>query len=434
MRTGGVSVAYQVVGDGPIDLVYASGWLHNADLIWESPRYRDFLHGLAEFSRLVIFDKRGTGLSDRNVGAPTLEERADDIRAVMDAVGSETANIFGVSEGGSMTCMFAATYPERTSSIVLYGSNPCAAWKPDWPYGDRRGDLEKHIDQIVSTWGETWKFERFSPEMVKHEDEVEVWRRMLINSASPSSAEAISRLNYEIDIRPVLSSISSPALAVVREKDAEEYVEGARLYAKSLQNAQLKFLDGRDHLPWFGDSKSVLDAIRDFVFAEHGKPTEERVLASVLMTDIAASTEHASNVGDARWRELINLHDDACKRSVDRHNGQFVKSTGDGVLAIFPGPSRAIESAVEIRGQAANLGLPVRAGVHSGECLRRGDDVSGLAINIASRIADAASSGDILVSGTVRDLVVGSKLSFEPLGDYKLKGLPGSWPLLKLSL
>ena len=426
-------MAYQVVGDGPVDLVYASGWLHNADLIWESPKYRDFLLQLAEFSRLIIFDKRGSGLSDRDVGAPTLEERADDIRAVMDAAGSDTASIFGVSEGGSMTCMYAATYPERTSSIILYGSNPCAAWKTDWAHGNRRGDFEKYIDELIATWGGTWKFERFSKELVASPEEVEVWRRMLINAASPSSAEAISRLNYEIDVRPVLSSITAPALAIVRQNDVPEFVEGARLFANELQNGELKLLDGGDHLPWFGDSSAVVQSIRDFVHTEHDKPVEERVLASVLMTDIAASTEHASQVGDASWRDLINRHDAECKRSISRHDGQFVKSTGDGVLATFSGPSRAIASAAEIRDQAVKLGLSVRAGIHSGECLRRGNDVSGLAINIASRVTDEADPGEILVTGTVRDLVVGSNLNFEPRGEYALKGLPGHWPLLKLS-
>jgi class 3 adenylate cyclase len=432
-RAGSVAVAYQVLGDGPVDLVYASGWLTNIDMVWESPRYSWFLRELAKFSRLIMFDKRGSGLSDRDVGFPTLEERADDIRAVMDDVGSETASIFGVSEGGNVTNMFAATYPERCRSIILHGCRPCRAWKPDWPSGLRRGDFEKHIDALVASWGEPFEFEVVSPEMAAHPAESAHWLRLLLHSAGPSSAAALTRLNYEIDIRSVLPAVKAPALVIVRRGESVGHVEGAQYLAEHLPNGRLSVHDGDDHLPWFGDAEATIEEIRRFITEDHSATPDERVLASVLMTDIAGSTEHAARLGDARWRELINAHDRVCVDAITRYDGVLIKTMGDGLLATFSGPSRAIACAVEIRHAAADLGLSVRAGLHAGECLRRDQDISGLAVNLAARIMDLASGGEINVSGTIRDLVVGSGTTFDSAGVHELKGVPGEWPLFRVT-
>ena len=428
-RADGVAIAYQVIGDGPVDLVYATGWLGNIDMMWESPRLRAFLERLASFSRLIVFDKRGSGLSDRDVGSPTLEQRTDDIRAVMDAAGSQKASLFGVSEGGSMTCMFAASYPERTHSIILLGCTPCSAWKPDWPLGTKRDDFERWLKDTEAQWGNIENIDMYSPEMASDPAESAHWNRFLLHSASPSSMAAISRLNYEIDMRRVVPVIAPPALIVVRKGDRPDLRAGAEFFAENIANNKLVVLDGDDHLPWFGDAMAICNEMQRFVLGKEPAPVEERVLASVLMTDIVGSTETAAKIGDAAWRALIDKHDRICGAAITQHQGQFIKSTGDGLLAMFTGPSRAIACAIEIRDKMSDLGLSVRAGLHAGECLRRGDDISGMAVNLSARIADKADADQILTSGTVRDLVVGSDTGFDPAGVHQLKGVPGDWPL-----
>ena len=276
-RTDGIAVAYQTVGEGPLYLIYASGWLGNIDMMWESPRHRAFLERLASFARLIVFDKRGTGLSDRNVGSPTLEERAEDIRAVMDAVGSERASLFGVSEGGSMTCMFAATYPERTRSIVLLACTPCSARKPDWQLGSRRGDFEKWLHETEAQWGKIEDLEPYSPEMARDPLESELFNRLLLHSASPSSMVAISRLNYEIDVRQVVPLIAAPSLIVVRKGDRPDLHEAARFFAENIPNNTLTILAGQDHLPWFGDTSAICDEMERFLLSESPSHSEVRV-------------------------------------------------------------------------------------------------------------------------------------------------------------
>jgi len=433
-KAGRVSIAYQVVGDGPVDLVYASGWLHNIDVIWENPGYRAFLEGLTRFARLILFDKRGTGMSDRDVGAPTLEERAEDIRAVMDAAGSERATVFGVSEGGNMTTMFAATYPERVQGIVLIACFPCRAWKPDWPSGMRRAEFEKFLEELENEWGDLQSFlSKRGPSIADIPEEREFLNRLFTQSASPPSALAITRLNYEIDIRPILPAIQAPALVIHRRGDLTVTSEEATYLSDNLPNGRLVVVEGDDHLPWVGDRDEILREIRQFATGSaESAAVSDRILLSVLMTDLAGSTERAAEIGDAAWHRLLEAHDQAAAAAIARHGGQLVKTTGDGVLATFAGPSRAILAARDMRGAVSALGLEARAGVHIGECLRRGADVSGLAINIAARIMNAAPGGEIWVSGTVRDLVVGAGLGFEALGPRPLKGVPGAWPLHRL--
>ncbi|WP_171241219.1 adenylate/guanylate cyclase domain-containing protein [Ruegeria sp. HKCCA5491] len=340
---GNVAVAYQVVGDGPVDLVYASGWLHNIDVVWEHPGYNRFLSKLAGRSRLILFDKRGTGISDREVGAPTLEERTDDIRAVLDATGSEKASIFGVSEGGNMTTMFAASYPERVSNVVLVGSYACRAWKPDWPFGVRRGDFEKFLENMQQNWGDTAEFlsER-APSVWEDPAEQAFMSRLLVQSGSPGTAVNITRLNYELDIRPILSAVHVPALVLHSRGDRTVSLDEAEYIADTLPYGSLKILEREDHLPWVGDVDEVADEIATFVGAPESAEFGDRILATIVMTDIVGSTKAAEEMGDARWRELIDAHDTTAARIIARHGGNLVKTMGDGVLATFSGPSRAV--------------------------------------------------------------------------------------------
>jgi len=433
-KAGDVAIAYQVVGAGPVDLVYAPGWLSNIDLFWESPAYARFLGRLASGARLILFDKRGTGMSDRDVGAPTLEDRAEDIRAVMDAAGSERATLFGVSEGGNMATMFAATYPERVRSLVLVGCFPCRLAKPDWPHGETEADADAFLARLAETWGDLgYILDDRAPSVADDPAARAFFSRMLMQAASPSSAVAITRLNYAIDIRPLLPAISAPALVLHRRADRRISLAEAEYLAQNLPNGRLLIHEGEDHLPWIGDGDAVADEILAFADAEVAPREEDRVLLTVLMTDLEGSTERAAEVGDAEWRNLIEAHDRATGAAIARQGGRFVKTTGDGVLATFAGPSRAIRAVAEIRRAVSSLGLTLRAGIHTGECLRRGEDVSGMAINIAARIMDAAPGGEVWVSGTVRDLVVGAGLSFAPLGSHVLRGVPGEWPLHKLA-
>ncbi len=433
-RAGHVAIAYQVVGKGPIDLIYISGWLHNIDVVWEHSGYRDFLHGLAEKCRVIMFDKRGTGMSDRDVGAPTLEERAEDIRAVMAAVGSERAAIFGISEGGAMTAMFAACYPEKVSSIVMIGSRPCDAWKPDWPQGRRRAEFEEDLKELGATWGDLGhELEWAAPSVKDDPEEQAFFNKLLTQSASPSSAIAITRLNYEIDYRPILPAIEAPALILHPEKDIAVSVEDGRYLAENIRNARFEFVKNSDHLPWIGDTRGIVQQITDFVCSDSPQKQETRVLSTILMTDIEGSTAIAARIGDEKWKNTIEEHDASAARSIARHDGTLIKTMGDGVLATFAGPSRAIACAKEIASQASEIGLTVRAGIHTGECLRRDNDVSGLAVTIAARILELVPGGEAWVSGVVRSLVVGSELQFEALGERQLKGVPDDWPLYRVA-
>lgn len=432
-RSGDVTLAYQVVGDGPEDLVYASGWLSNIDVIWENPGYNGFLSRLAERCRLILFDKRGTGMSDRDVGAPTLEERAEDISAVMDAAGSDKASIFGMSEGGSMALMFAATYPERVNSLVLFGCRPCRAWKPDWPLGQRRAEFEKGIEEEIDNWGDFRSFfEVIAPTVAHDPDELAFFNRLIVQSGSPRTADRLTRLNYEHDVRVLLPSVRAPTRVIHADGDRSVGADEAKYLAEHIPNAEMLLIAREDHVPFVGDVHQVADLIVEFVTNSERPAPDDRVLLSILVTDIANSTQHAADMGDVRWRSVIEAHDRAARRAVARFGGTLVKSLGDGIMATFRGPSSALSAAAEIRDQTAQLGLKIRAGIHTGECLRRDRDLTGLAVTISARIADSADADEIRVSGTVRDLVVGSGREFAPLGTHALKGIPDEWPLHRL--
>jgi len=422
-----------VVGKGPVDLVYAPGWLHNIDLIWKHPAYRRFLECLASFSRLILFDKRGTGLSDRDTGAPTLEERAEDIRAIMDAAGSERATILGHSEGGHMTAMFAACYPERTRSIVLLDCRPCVAWKPDWPTGMRRMEFEEVSRFMLENWGEPVHLGEAAPSIAGNPEEEAWYARMLMHSGSPSSVTQYLRVWYGLDVRSVLPSIACPALVFHRLRDRTMPPEHPRYLAEHIPEARLVEIEGEDHWPWAGDQTECLERIREFMGVDAAPVREDRVLLSVLMSDIVNSTAQAAELGDAAWRDRLAAHDTIAARTIARHDGQLVKSTGDGVLATFTGPSRAIACAREMHLEVDKIGLKLRVGIHTGECLRHGPgDVTGLGVVIAARIMDQAGDGETYVSSTLCDLVVSAGFTFTELGSQALKGVPGDWRLARV--
>jgi len=432
-NAGDVSIAYQVVGDGPIDLLYAPGWLSNIEYAWESTHYTDFMTKLGRFARLIFFDKRGTGLSERVVSFPTLEQRTDDIVAVLNAVGSEKTVIFGLSEGGNMAAMFAATYPERTRALVLSGTPARGSWAPDYPWGWKPEYLEDFISLVLDNWGEPVGFEEAAPSMVDNKAASGWWGAYIRNSASPKSAELLMRFNAQVDIRGILPTISCPTLVINREHDAWGAVDEARYIASLIPNSTLKIIPGADHMPWYGDQDLIVGEIQEFLTGQRDTTSSERVLLTVLMTDIVGSTKKVTAIGDSRWRTLLDQHDAIIRDRVKTFGGQIINTTGDGFIMAFTGPTRAIQCAEEIRADVSRLDLEVRAGVHTGECERRGSDISGLAVHIAARVMDYASPGQVLASGTVKDLTVGSGLEFHPAGTRSLKGVPGDWSLYAAS-
>jgi pimeloyl-ACP methyl ester carboxylesterase len=426
---GDISIAYQVIGNGPIDLVYAQGWLTNIEYAWESPHYAEFLTKLGRFTRLIFFDKRGTGLSERDVGFPTLEQRTEDITAVLDAVGSDRAALFGVSEGGNMSMLFAATYPERTRALVLSGTSARGSWAPDYPWGYKPEFIDQTVSYLHENWGKPFDLHEVAPSMADNEAAREWWGAYIRNSASPKTAELITRLNSQFDIREILPTISSPTLVINRENDAWHSSDEARFIADHIPNATLKIVPGADHIVWYGDQDRLIGEIQEFLTGQRETSSSKRVLLTVLMTDIVGSTERAAALGDRSWRSLLDQHDAIIRRRVGEFGGETINTTGDGFITAFTGPTRAIQCAKAIRADVAGLNLEIRAGIHTGECERRGSDVGGLAVHIAARILGHAAARQILVSGTVRDLTVGSDVELRHVGTQSLKGVPGEWPL-----
>ena len=417
-RSGHVRIAYQVVGNGPLDLVVVPGYISNLDHVWDEPGLAHFLSRLSAFSRLILFDKRGTGLSDRLGDLPTLEERMDDVRAVMDAVGSKQAALFGISEGGAMSILFAATYPERTRALVLYGSY---GHFPTWVLPPEKFDA--FINFIEKAWGTGASLNVFAPSKVSDERFKKWWSRFERLGASPSAAIALMRMNNEIDIRHVLSAIRVPTLVLHRTGDPRVNVEAGRYLGSSIPEARYVELPGADHVPWVGEVDRLADEIEEFLTGSRADVEPDRVLATVLFTDIVDSTKRAVELGDRRWRILLEQHDGIVRQELGRYRGREIKTLGDGFLATFDGPARAVRCALSIAGAVRSIGLEVRSGVHTGEVEVRGEDIGGVAVHIAARIAAMANTGEVLVSSTVRDLVAGSNLSFCERGARALKGL-----------
>jgi class 3 adenylate cyclase len=427
-RSGGLAIAYQVVGDGPFDLVYVPGWVSNVGAMWDEPGHARLLGRLASFARLILFDKPGTGLSDPVPldRPPTLEQRMDAVRAVMDAVGSERAALFGSSEGGLMSVLFAATYPERTRALATLGIYAKRLWSPDYPWAPTEERRAAEIAEIERSWGGEMDISSLAPSA----DEAFKRRALdyLRRSASPGAAVALLRMNTQIDVREVLPTISVPTLILQRVGDRDVNVEEGRWIAQQIPGAKYVELPGDEHLIWAGDVDSVADEVEEFLTGARAPQDVDRVLATVLFTDIVGSTERAAAVGDRRWREILDEHHIRVRRELDRFRGREIDTAGDGFFASFDGPARAIRAACSIRNSLRSLEVEIRAGLHTGECEVIQGKIAGIAVNTGARIASRASPGEVLVSSTVRDLVSGSGIEFADRGEHELKGV-GSWRL-----
>ena len=427
----GVHVAYQVVGSGPLDLIFANSWCSHVEFSWTRPAIVRFYEALSSFCRLILFDKRGTGLSDPVSGVPTMEDRLDDMRAVLDAVGSRRTALLGTSEGACACIMFAATYPERTSAMVLF--SPFVVGLADeecpWAWTPEFWDLLRNA--METSWGtpDGSGVEFAAPSLASDETAREWYAHYWRSAVSPGAAVALLEVNTQIDIRPVLPTVRVPTLVLHRTEEAWINVNYGRYTAARIPGANLVELPGTDHYPWEEDADEVVGEIEEFLTGARSHRDDDRVLATVLFTDIVESTQEAIQVGDRRWRELLDAHDDMVRRQLERFGGREVKSTGDGFLATFDGPARGIRCAHAINAGARRLGIRVRAGLHTGELERRGDDVGGIAVHIGSRVAAQATADEVLVSSTVRDLVAGSGIGFVDRGEHALKGVPDEWRL-----
>ncbi len=423
-RSGDVSVAYQVVGAGPVDVVFAPGFISHVELTWEDPLWSPYYERLASFSRLVLFDKRGTGLSDPVSGPATLEERTDDLLAVMDAAESERAAIFGISEGGSMAALFAATFPQRTSSLVLYGAWPRMLRAPDFPFGVEPKELAKLV-ALADRWGDGVALSSFAPSLASDPRARESWARLQRAAASPGMVRSLLQLYPEIDVRDILPAIRAETLVLHRADDRVVPVACGRYLAEHIPGARYVELQGDDHLWIAGDTHALLDEVEEFVTGARHSPEPDRILATILFTDIVGSTEQAATAGDQRWAAMLEAHHAAVRRQLERFRGREIDTAGDGFFIAFDGPARGIRCAVAIRDAVRSLGLEIRAGLHTGECEKVGDKLTGIAVNVGARVGALAGSGEVLVSSTVVDLVAGSGLVFEDRGEHELKGVPG---------
>jgi class 3 adenylate cyclase len=417
-KSGDVHIAFQVVGEGPLDLVFVPGFISNLDHAWDSPVRARFLTRLATFSRLILFDKRGTGLSDRVTDQPDLEERMDDVRAVMDAVDSKQAALFGISEGGPMSMLFAATYPERTRALALYGSY---ANFNEWVLPPDR--LEEFIALVERGWGTGVTLQAFAPSLAGNDEARRQWAQFERLGASPAAVVALMRMNAEIDTRHIAPAIRVPTVVIHRTSDTRVSVLAGRYLGEHIPGAKYVEIPGVDHLLYTGNTDLVADEIEEFLTGTRSAPDLERVLATVSFCDIVDSTRQAEALGDSRWRALLDQHDEIAGRSIDRFRGQKIKSTGDGFLATFDGPARAVRCIATIGESLRALGITIRSGIHTGEIKMKNSDVSGIAVHIAARVAALAEPGELLVSGTVRDLVAGSGLRFQYRGTRRLKGI-----------
>ncbi len=430
-QSGDFSIAYQMVGEGPIDLVHIPGLLSHLDLAWENPKYRRFMKRLSSFARVIVYDKRGCGLSDPVSEPPSVEERIDDTRAVMDAEGVERAAVFGCSEGASLAAFFAAAHPERVSQAILYGSFArLTPDPPDYPWGPFGDDAEAVGDLLRETlkaWGEGVMLSVLAPSLIGTEEQA-WWGRYERAAMSPRSVEKLMSANVELDLREVLPVIGVPTLVIHRDGDALPF-GGGRYVAEHIPGSRFIELHGDDHWPWVGDPDEVCDHVEEFLTGQRSAKVTDRVLATVMFTDIVGSTERATELGDRRWRELLEAHEELTRSELERHSGREVKTTGDGFLATFDGPARGIRCAKAVAERTEGLGVPIRAGLHTGECELRDSDIGGIAVHIGARVMSEAGPGEVLVSRTVKDLTVGSDIAFEDRGAHELKGVPGQWEL-----
>jgi class 3 adenylate cyclase len=436
-RSGDVAVAYQVLGEGPFDVVVAPGTVSHVELNWDAAGMAALLRPLAEHARVMIFDKRGTGLSDRDVGVPTLEERSDDIRAVMDAAGSQRAALVGASEGVPMSVVFAASHPERASALVLYGGLARALWAPDYQFGIPERTLRRELEEEAEWFMAPGNIEDFvwSGFPSADEDEVRAWTRIVRYGASPAAFAALGRMNMSIDVREVLPAVSAPTLVLHQRADPWVRIEHGRYLAEHIPGAVFLELDGAEHIPTAASARQILAQTIPFLqeAAAREAPEPDKVLATILFSDLVGSTARAAELGDARWRQLLAEHHARVRRLLARFRGVELDTAGDGFFARFDGPARGIRCAVAIREALRDLGLEVRLGLHTGECEALDGKVAGLAVSIGARVSALAAAGEVLVSQTVKDLVAGSGITFADCGVQQLKGVPGEWRLYSVT-
>jgi pimeloyl-ACP methyl ester carboxylesterase len=432
-KSGKISIAYQVFGSGPLDLVFVPGWITHLEFSWEQPEYARFLTGLGSFARVIMFDKRGTGLSDRDAGLPSLEERMDDVRAVMDTVGIERAAVVGASEGGNMSMLFAATYPERVSALVLCGCFAKRIWSHDYPWAPRPEERQRWFDMLEQGWGGVTDLETLAPSRSNDAAFADWWATFLRMGASPSAALSLARSNTQIDVRHVLPAIRVPTLVLHCRNDRDvKFAEGEYI-ASRIPGARFVALAGQDHLVWAGDQEVLLDEIQQFLTGARGERDIDRVLTTILFTDIVGSTRRAVEVGDRNWHETLGQHHAIIRAELARFRGHEINTAGDAFVASFDGPARSIRCALAIRDAVRSLGIEIRAGIHTGECHVEGQTLSGIALHIGARVCALGNAGDVLVSRTVKDLVAGAGISFEERGAHVLKGVPDDWTIFSVA-
>ena len=433
VKSDDVHVAYQVFGEGPLDLLFVPGFVSNIEAIWASAGQRAFFERLASFSRVILFDKRGTGMSDRSSQIFTLEQRMHDVQSILDEVASKRAALFGVSEGGPMSLLYAATYPARTSALVLYGSYAKRAWSSDYPFGWRDEQWGRVFDDFERHWGtpQSIAVTMYAPSLASDAEGSERRAAYFRASASPGAAISIMKMNRDIDVRQVLPTIRVPTLILHRTAERVIDVANARYMAERIPGAKLVELAGVDHSYIEGDREALLDEVEVFLTGARHVYEPERVLVTVLFADIVGSTERAAVLGNNAWRELLAAFFTEVRDVLQQYRGREINTSGDGILAAFDGPARAIRCAGAIRDTVRSLGLEVRCGLHTGECELVGNDIAGIAVHIGARVASVAAPGEVLVSQTVRDLVAGSGLVFEERGPHTLKGVPNEWHLFR---
>jgi len=434
-RSGEVSIAYQVAGEGALDLLFLPGWISQVEHLWEAPAMRRYLERLAVFNRLILFDRRGTGLSDRTHQAQTLEQDAEDALAVLDAAGSERAALFTYSLGGPVGVLLAADHPERVGALIMYGSVARTSWAPDYTWALTHEERAELTARNAETWGnaDSSVLETLAPSAAEDRALAEWLARMQRLAASPAEARVMLLAASELDAREILPRVKVPTLVMHRRDDRAWDVRHSRYLAANIDGAHYVELEGRDSFPFVGDSDAIVEEVEEFLTGARSGSELARSLLTVMFTDIVQATAHAARVGDARWRDLLAQHDETVRAQLARFGGRAVKTVGDGFLATFEGPpSRALRCALAINAEAADLGVEVRIGIHTGECELIGEDVGGMAVHIASRVGALAEAGEVLVSGTVFGTVVGGPFSFTDRGLHELKGVPGRWPLFLL--
>jgi class 3 adenylate cyclase len=433
-RSGDVHIAYQVFGEGELDVVIVPGFVSHIELIWEHAPAARYLDAIASFARVIMFDRRGSGLSDRVAQAPTLEERMDDVRAVMDAANSERAVLLGISEGVPMSILFAATYPERVRALVSSGGLARTAWADDYPIGTPpEALLESGTELLFPYWGQGAVLDVVAPTQADNADVRAFFGRMERESATPGMMLGLAAMFLEIDVREVAKTVHVPTLLIHKRHDRLVNVRHSRWLAENMPNARLLELEGSDHNPWYEGVEESLSAVKEFLTGTPYTVEPDRVLATVLFTDIEESTRVAAELGDQRWRDVLEAHQRTVREALERFGGREVKTTGDGFLATFDGPARGIRCARQIVESAEPQGIRVRAGLHTGECEVLGDDIGGVAVHIAARVSAKADAGEVLVSRTVKDLVAGSGIEFADRGEHELKGVPDRWQLLAVA-